>query len=94
MSQHPPAHDETVRMRGDRPDGRPPLNGSRTARREEADDTRPVPRDWLLGAPEAGSTAPGDAPATDAAGTEKLDLADLDAVPETPSAVLPPGHRQ
>src|SRR6478672_5059119 len=99
MPQHPPAHDETVRMRGDRPDGRPPLNGSRSARREEADDTRPVTRDWLLGAPEAGApeaaapeaaaAAPVAAPVLDDAGTEKLDLADLDRVPEAGSAVLP-----
>ena len=89
MPQHPPAHDETVRMRGDRPDGRPPRGGSRSARREEADDTRPVTRDWLLGAPEAGPAAPVAAPVLDEAGTEKLDLADLDRVPEPGSAVPP-----
>src|SRR3954447_7474470 len=39
-------HDETVRMRPDGVDGRPSYDG-------EHDDTRPVTRDWLLGAPAA-----------------------------------------
>ncbi len=69
MSQ-PPGHDETVRMRGDGPDSRPPVEPSRPTPAEadtpgpqnslpdplpaegEVDDTRPVPRDWLSGAPE------------------------------------------
>src|SRR5215218_5931014 len=65
MSQ-PPAHDETVRMRNDGPDSRPPVEPSRAFPAEgdtpepqnsfpaggEVDDTRPVPRDWLSGAPE------------------------------------------
>ncbi|MGZ4550551.1 MAG: VanW family protein [Blastococcus sp.] len=85
MPQHPPAHDETVRMRGDRPDGRPPLNGSRTARREEADDTRPVTHDWLLGAPEAVAAAPEVAEA----GTEQLHLSDHDRVAGNGHAVPP-----
>jgi vancomycin resistance protein YoaR len=87
MSQQPPASDETVRFRGDAPDRRPPLDGSRPAaaaaphvpandgadpavspagsasngRDSEpagaADDTRPVTRDWLLGAPQTGESA-------------------------------------
>src|SRR3954464_6434218 len=59
MPQPSPAPDETVRMRPDGPDGRPPLNGTRAFGRDEADETRPVTRDWLLGAPEpAQSPAP------------------------------------
>src|SRR5688572_24014384 len=58
MSHHPTAHDETVRMRGDGPDGRPPLDAGRPAsdgsrpEQDRFDDTRPVTRDWLLGAPD------------------------------------------
>ena len=50
--QHAPVADETVRMRtdGPAPDGGPQLPV------DAADDTRPVTRDWLLGAPD-GSTA-------------------------------------
>lgn len=67
MAQQPPAHDETVRMRADGADSRPPVEASRPAAEgdaphppegsagdgREVDDTRPVPRDWLSGAPEA-----------------------------------------
>ena len=42
MAQHTPAPDETVRMRSDGPDGRPPLNGNRQARRDEGADLRGV----------------------------------------------------
>jgi vancomycin resistance protein YoaR len=47
--QHAPMADETVRMRtdGPAPDGGPQLPI------DAADDTRPVTRDWLLGAPDA-----------------------------------------
>lgn len=62
MPQHPPAHDETVRMRPDEVDGRPAPDGSRPAPAEEHDDTRPVTRDWLLGGPEAAAAAPTEAP--------------------------------
>ncbi|MGY2130198.1 VanW family protein [Blastococcus sp. SYSU DS0617] len=74
MSQQPPAHDETVRLRSDGPDSRPPVEPSRPAADDgdtpepqisptapgEVDDTRPVSRDWLSGAPEGdpGTTAP------------------------------------
>ncbi|RBY75207.1 vanomycin resistance protein VanB [Blastococcus sp. TF02-09] len=66
MSQ-PPGHDETVRLRADgAADSRPPVEPSRPLPDEgdtpepqnsspadrEVDDTRPVPRDWLSGAPE------------------------------------------
>src|SRR5687767_12838709 len=75
MSQHVPAHDETVRMPADGAVGRPQPDGGRPAvttvseerppttpaAAEEADDTRPVTRDWLLGAPDATAA---DAPAT------------------------------
>jgi vancomycin resistance protein YoaR len=62
MPQHPPAHDETVRMRPDGVDGRPTPDGSRPAPVEEHDDTRPVTRDWLLGGPDAGAPAPSETP--------------------------------
>src|SRR5688572_6042808 len=96
MPQHPPTHDETVRMRGDGPSGRPTLEGQRVTSpapatatgtatstapatgqtpvhaqaaaqsaapanrpqdhdavpEREFDDTRPVTRAWLQGAPE------------------------------------------
>ncbi|MDT0277956.1 VanW family protein [Blastococcus goldschmidtiae] len=69
MSQQPPAHDETVRLRGEGPDSRPPVEPSRPAADDgdtpelhnsstppgEVDDTRPVSRDWLSGAPENGT---------------------------------------
>jgi len=65
MSQ-PPGHDETVRLRNDGPDSRPPVEPARPVPAEgdtpepqnsfpaegEVDDTRPVPRDWLSGGPE------------------------------------------
>jgi vancomycin resistance protein YoaR len=74
MPQHPTAHDETVRMRSDGPDGRPPLDAGRPAsegsrpEQDRFDDTRPVTRDWLLGAPD-GAREPAAAPAPAAAPT-------------------------
>jgi vancomycin resistance protein YoaR len=84
MAQHPPAHDETVRMRPDGAPARPTPENPRVApvhaqgasqgsapadsppeRQVEADDTRPVGRDWLQGAPEA--PAPETQPADDGA---------------------------
>src|SRR3954465_8795029 len=90
MPQHSPVSDETVRMRPHDPAGQPPLDvrgGTEPDEFEpdefdpdEFDDTRPVPRDWLRGAPEttqaeqppaAGEPEPGaaasaaTAPATD-----------------------------
>jgi vancomycin resistance protein YoaR len=69
MPQHDPAPDETVRMRADGADRRPSPDGAHPAPRAEADDTRPVTRDWLLGAPDAPGTgaltATGPATATD-----------------------------
>src|SRR4051794_32991960 len=68
MPQHPalsddtvtydPLPDETVRMRSDgpAPDGGPRIPV------DAADDTRPVTRDWLLGAPDR-DAAPDAAPA-------------------------------
>src|SRR3712207_6063217 len=55
--RHERSPDETVRMRGDGPDRRPALDGQRpepaaAAPEGEVDDTRPVTRDWLLGAPD------------------------------------------
>src|SRR3954453_16975311 len=62
MPQHSPVSDETVRMRPDDSAGRTPLDvrgGTGPDEFEpdefdpdEFDDTRPVPRDWLRGAPE------------------------------------------
>src|SRR5688572_19578285 len=62
MPQQTPAHDETVRMRGDGPDGRPSPDTSRAtpggSLSDEAQihDTRPVTRDWLMGAPTPSGT--------------------------------------
>jgi vancomycin resistance protein YoaR len=69
MTQHPPTADETVRMRADDADRRPTPDGARPTPGAGADDTRPVTRDWLLGAPDAPGT--GSAPAA-AAGTEPV----------------------
>jgi vancomycin resistance protein YoaR len=67
MPQQPPAHDETVRMRADGAGGRPSPDAGRPSPPPEADDTRPVTRDWLLGAPDGGNrSAP--APADSSAG--------------------------
>jgi len=119
MSQ-PPGHDETVRMRGDGPDSRPPVEPSRTAPAEadtpgpqntfpaagEVDDTRPVPRDWLSGAPEgeaAGTTTqvgpvaspaafPDEGPTTDSA-TGPLPAPDVHGAPwwRRPAVLVPAG---
>jgi vancomycin resistance protein YoaR len=82
---HDPLPDETVRMRADgpAPDGGPaPDDGSRTPV-DAADDTRPVTRDWLLGAPDP-DAAP--APADDDWTTETLDR-----VPDDdPTVAIPP----
>ena len=68
MTQHSPAHDETVRLPADGASGRPRLADRRPAapqaeeRHDDAgwpDDTRPVTRDWLRGAP-ADPPAPAD----------------------------------
>jgi len=46
--------DETVRMRGDGHGGRPaPAAAHPSQPSAEVDDTRPVTRDWLMGAPDA-----------------------------------------
>ena len=62
MPQHSPVSDETVRMRPDGSAGRTPLDvrggtepdefDPEEIDPDEFDDTRPVPRDWLRGAPE------------------------------------------
>src|SRR3954454_14740656 len=67
MPQHPPAHDETQRMRADGADGLPALDGAGLAYDSQHDDTGPVPRDWLRGAParrRTGSSSGGASPAT------------------------------
>src|SRR4051794_26035853 len=63
MAQHSPASDETVRMRPDDADGRPPLGSPGAAGWGNFDDTRPVPRDWLSGAPDSGRAEQPPAPA-------------------------------
>src|SRR4051794_18557136 len=83
VTQHSPPHDETVRMPAD--GRRPHLAGVRptvptasgerpgTGERPEAaepDETRPVTRDWLLGAPPAESAATAADDARDGAGAE------------------------
>ena len=58
MPEHAPAPDSTVRLDVGRPTGTPPITGSTrqvtppmppAPPAREADDTRPVPRDWLRG---------------------------------------------
>jgi vancomycin resistance protein YoaR len=68
--KHDPVADETVRMRtdGPAPDGGPQLSV------DAADDTRPVTRDWLLGAPDAEKPVPAGA-GDDDWGTQSLDRA-------------------
>jgi vancomycin resistance protein YoaR len=101
MTQHSPAADETVRMRADDADRRPSPDGARPAAPAEAtppapaaDDTRPVTRDWLLGAPDAPDTGSGPAagPAaaggTDPAANETTQALDLDGG-EQPSDAPP-----
>jgi vancomycin resistance protein YoaR len=69
--QHDPLPDETVRMRADgpAPDGGPRMQV------DAADDTRPVTRDWLLGAPDADPVA---TPADDDWSTQAFDRASTD----------------
>src|SRR6478672_1227940 len=88
MPQHPPAHDETVRMRADGSDGRPSPHGNRRLTDDVADETRPVTRDWLSGAPVAPSD---DEWATEALDVDTLDsLTDVDSDLTTTQAVLSP----
>jgi vancomycin resistance protein YoaR len=92
-------HDETVRMRADGADGRPSPDGSRPAPVEELDDTRPVTRDWLLGAPDVPGAAPAavtpvttdDDPDADDRSTQALDLSEPErpATTPEPAAVEP-----
>ena len=116
MTQNPPAHDETVRMPADGAVGRPQPDGRRpglatmphtradaTADQEpdgEPDDTRPVTRDWLRGAPGSDSSsapAAGDRPDEPSAagtgddspehGTRQIDGTDpAPAPPDAPSS--------
>ena len=64
--KHEPLPDETVRMRADgpAPDGGP--SASPAPPTDAADETRPVTRDWLLGAPDSDAGRP-DAPVAAAA---------------------------
>jgi vancomycin resistance protein YoaR len=109
MPQHPPAHDETVRLPADgvlgrpQPDGgRPQPDGGRPSASTvapeppvesaeppgEVDDTRPVSRDWLSGAPAA---APDDVPSSsdDDWATQTIDAAEPEPVPETAGPPAP-----
>jgi vancomycin resistance protein YoaR len=91
MPQHPPTHDETVRLGSAGPNGRPspdaarpePSGVARGASEREFDDTRPVTRDWLQGAPESSlperpvSETPGAGTVdVDHDGTQRLDMSD------------------
>src|SRR3954449_4531092 len=68
--KHEPLPDETVRMRADGP---APDGGPRAAL-EAPDDTRPVTRDWLLGAPDPDAPpSPAPSPAEDDWSTETFD---------------------
>jgi vancomycin resistance protein YoaR len=97
-----PEHDETIRLAAGGPSGRPSPTGQRPAADGEPDDTRPVGREWLQGAPEtAHPTTPvaehltaaghgGPPPVTsDDWGTQKLELPE--AGPATLVADSPAG---
>ncbi|WP_324273372.1 hypothetical protein [Blastococcus brunescens] len=100
MPQQPPVHDETVRMRPEDTDGRPSPDGTRPgpdssrpapdegppAQVDDHDDTRPVTRDWLLGAPEQDATTTGAAPHDPADGGDRTQTLGR-------SDALPPGGR-
>ncbi|MFD2094134.1 VanW family protein [Blastococcus deserti] len=100
MPQHSPAHEETVRMRPDGADGRPAPDGSRPAPAEDVDDTRPVTRDWLMGAPDplvpdhAAGAGPAPLPAgpddDDDRSTQALDLSEPEH-PATPAETAATG---
>src|SRR5690349_11436107 len=97
MTQQSPAHDETVRLPADGGNGRPNLEGRRPSaaapqegrpvpqeRPDDAgwpDDTRPVTRDWLLGAPTEAPVPP-DAPAEVPTETAEATPAEDVAAPE------------
>ena len=73
--RHEPLPDETVRMRADgpAPDGGPSMPV------DAADDTRPVTRDWLLGAPDGDAAPAAQVPeAEDDWGTETFDRTPAD----------------
>jgi vancomycin resistance protein YoaR len=103
MPQHPATPDdtvdETVRMRVEGSDGRPSPDGGRPTPIIEHDDTRPVTRDWLLGAPDpavpssAAPTAPtapqGGVDEDDDRGTQALDVSDPDRGATATSAAPP-----
>ncbi|WP_254920348.1 VanW family protein [Blastococcus mobilis] len=79
-------HDDTVRMPADGSDGRPSPAGpaDRPSSVEDLDATRPVTRDWLLGAPDDPAAAP-----EDGAATEPVHLRDDPSGTATPP---PPGE--
>ena len=100
MPQHPPAHDETVRMRLDAPDARPSSSeqGPPAPAGGEIDDTRPVSRDWRSGAPAPASgngapsaaATPTDAASPAAAPPEMDPAADDRDEPAAPPAAADP----
>src|SRR5512132_532620 len=81
---HEPLPDETVRMRTDGP---APDGGPRVA--DAADDTRPVTRDWLLGAPDpdAAPAAPAAAPEPVPADSDDWNTESFDRSPADDSTV-------
>lgn len=107
MSQQSPPHDETVRMRPEGSDRRPPVDASRPAASDgeaavepsappaEFDDTRPVPRDWLSGAPET-DEAPAEAAPSETApaapGEEEWETQQLASADEIAAAAAPAGQ--
>ncbi|TFV66428.1 vanomycin resistance protein VanB [Blastococcus sp. CT_GayMR20] len=97
MPQQPPVHDETVRMRPDGPDvdSARPSPAAPWPDTDEVDDTRPVTRDWLLGAPggpaDPASAAPAQAPPAPApapvpADDDSTQAFDLSGPPAPPAA--------
>ncbi|TFV62696.1 UNVERIFIED_ORG: vanomycin resistance protein VanB [Bacillus sp. AZ43] len=87
MPHQPAPSDETVRMRPEGGQARPSPDGGRPAP-EEHDETRPVTRDWLLGAPDAGDAAPEAAHHDDEDSTQALDLPEAQT-PGVSTATVP-----
>ena len=96
MPQQPPAqddalHEETVRMRADGLSARPSPEAASPADQDAADDTRPVTRDWLLGAPDAGNRSHAAEPADRSPAAEPADrtpgAAPAPPVDDTPAPV-------
>ncbi|MGY1804475.1 VanW family protein [Blastococcus sp. SYSU D00922] len=94
MPQQPPVHDETVRMRPEGLEARPAPDGGRPAPVEEHDDTRPVTRDWLLGAPDPVADTPSRPEPDEDRSTQALEMSDPAPLGATDTAPVDAAVRQ